>query len=69
MAQNAAMQENQAPEAGASIKDLVADLKEKLEKIAQGGGEKYRTRHVERGKLLPRLRVSAWCRPTALPWR
>jgi 3-methylcrotonyl-CoA carboxylase beta subunit len=59
MAQNAAMQENQAPEAGASIKDLVADLKEKLEKIAQGGGEKYRMRHVERGKLLPRDRIDA----------
>lgn len=59
MAQNAAMQENQAPEAGAAIKELVADLNEKLQKIALGGGDKYRTRHVERGKLLPRDRIDA----------
>ncbi len=36
---------------------LVADLRTKLEAIAQGGGEKARERHVARGKLLPRERI------------
>ncbi|MDV6011705.1 carboxyl transferase domain-containing protein [Haloechinothrix sp. LS1_15] len=38
---------------------LVADLTERLERVRQGGSEKARTRHVERGKLLPRDRVDA----------
>ncbi len=36
---------------------LVAELDERLEHAAAGGGEKARARHVERGKLLPRERV------------
>ncbi len=36
---------------------LVADLREKVQKIKQGGGEKACTRHTERGKLLPRERI------------
>jgi 3-methylcrotonyl-CoA carboxylase beta subunit len=35
----------------------VADLREKVEVIAQGGGQTPRERHVARGKLLPRERV------------
>jgi 3-methylcrotonyl-CoA carboxylase beta subunit len=36
---------------------LVADLREKVARIKLGGGEKACTKHVERGKLLPRERV------------
>ena len=37
----------------------VDDLKEKLEEIKLGGGERSRERHLSRGKLLPRDRVNA----------
>jgi 3-methylcrotonyl-CoA carboxylase beta subunit len=36
---------------------LAAELRERLAGAAAGGGEKARTRHTERGKLLPRERV------------
>ncbi len=36
---------------------LVADLREQLDRVALGGGERARERHVARGKLLPRDRV------------
>ena len=36
---------------------LVADLREKIAAIEQGGGDAVRERHVARGKLLPRERV------------
>jgi 3-methylcrotonyl-CoA carboxylase beta subunit len=36
---------------------LVADLREKIATVEQGGGEAARARHVARGKLLPRERV------------
>ncbi|MDD2853229.1 MAG: carboxyl transferase domain-containing protein [Desulfuromonadaceae bacterium] len=36
---------------------LVADLRAKVAKIKQGGGEKACTKHTERGKLLPRERI------------
>lgn len=36
---------------------LVAELKAKLAAAARGGSERARTRHIERGKLLPRDRV------------
>jgi len=36
---------------------LVADLREKVAHIKLGGGEKARTKHIERGKLLPRERI------------
>jgi 3-methylcrotonyl-CoA carboxylase beta subunit len=36
---------------------LVADLRERITAIEQGGGEAARARHVGRGKLLPRERV------------
>src|SRR5690606_28838824 len=41
----------------AAMQALVDDLKAKVEKIAQGGGEEARKKHVARGKLLPRDRV------------
>ena len=36
---------------------LVADLREKVELVKQGGGEAAREKHTARGKLLPRERV------------
>ncbi|HEY3908392.1 MAG TPA: carboxyl transferase domain-containing protein [Stellaceae bacterium] len=41
----------------AAMRGLVADLREKLAKIEEGGGEGARRRHLARGKLLPRERV------------
>jgi 3-methylcrotonyl-CoA carboxylase beta subunit len=40
-----------------AMQALVDDLKAKVQKIAQGGGEDARKKHVARGKLLPRDRV------------
>ena len=40
-----------------AMQQLVADLREKLAKIEEGGGEQARQRHLARGKLLPRERV------------
>ena len=42
---------------------LVADLREKVANVAQGGGAVARERHVARGKLLPRDRVAALIDP------
>src|ERR671916_348180 len=42
---------------------LVDDLRAKLRQAALGGPEKARTRHVERGKLLPRDRVDTLLDP------
>ena len=36
---------------------IIADLNEKIAHIEKGGAEKYRERHIERGKLLPRDRI------------
>jgi 3-methylcrotonyl-CoA carboxylase beta subunit len=41
----------------AAMRRLVDDLNAKLERIAQGGGEDARKKHLARGKLLPRERV------------
>src|SRR5688500_5841230 len=38
----------------AAMRALVDDLNAQLRKIADGGGEVARTRHLGRGKLLPR---------------
>ncbi len=42
---------------------LVDELKQRLAHAAQGGGEKARQKHVERGKLLPRERIRALLDP------
>ena len=42
---------------------MVADLREKTAAAALGGGETARSRHVARGKLLPRERVDALLDP------
>jgi 3-methylcrotonyl-CoA carboxylase beta subunit len=39
------------------MSSLVSDLRAKVAKIKQGGGEKACTKHTERGKLLPRERI------------
>jgi 3-methylcrotonyl-CoA carboxylase beta subunit len=41
-----------------AMRALVDDLKAKVAKIAEGGGEESRKRHTSRGKLLPRERVN-----------
>ena len=43
----------------AHMEDQVADLRSKIEQIKLGGGEKYRDRHLSKGKLLPRQRINA----------
>jgi 3-methylcrotonyl-CoA carboxylase beta subunit len=40
-----------------AMQALVADLNAQIERIAQGGGEAPRAKHLARGKLLPRDRV------------
>jgi len=42
----------------AALELLVADLKEKVAKIALGGGQAARDKHLSRGKLLPRDRIA-----------
>ena len=46
-----------------TLKALVAELDGALDRIALGGGDKARTKHTERGKLLPRERISALLDP------
>ncbi|SFV17719.1 carboxyl transferase domain-containing protein, partial [Pseudoduganella namucuonensis] len=41
----------------AAMQALVDDLRDKVAKLAQGGGEAASAKHVARGKLLPRDRV------------
>ncbi|HET9817834.1 MAG TPA: carboxyl transferase domain-containing protein [Rhodanobacteraceae bacterium] len=41
------------------LRKLTDELKVELARIAEGGGEKARAKHVARGKLLPRERVRA----------
>src|SRR3954467_6470603 len=40
-----------------TMRSLVADLRDKVHEIKQGGGARSRDRHLSRGKLLPRDRV------------
>ena len=39
------------------MRELVADLGQRLERVAEGGGADARAKHAARGKLLPRERV------------
>src|SRR6201993_3544070 len=47
----------------AAMQALVEDLREKIRKIREGGGEAARRRHLARGKLLARERVRALLDP------
>jgi 3-methylcrotonyl-CoA carboxylase beta subunit len=49
----------------AAMRAIVADLREKVAKVREGGGEEARRRHLGRGKLLPRERVRALLDPGA----
>ena len=49
----------------ARMQGLVADLRGNVERIARGGDEGARAKHVARGKLLPRERVAALLDPGA----
>ncbi len=48
---------------GACQRALVEELDRRLARAAEGGGDKARTRHTERGKLLPRDRIAALLDP------
>jgi 3-methylcrotonyl-CoA carboxylase beta subunit len=41
----------------AAMQSAVDDLRTVVQKVAQGGGEESRRKHLARGKLLPRERV------------
>ena len=41
----------------AHMRELVADLQKHLDQVELGGGEKARSKHIKRGKLLPRERI------------
>ena len=45
---------------------LLRILREKLEKVKKGGGEKYVERHRNRGKALARERIQSICDPSAV---
>jgi 3-methylcrotonyl-CoA carboxylase beta subunit len=47
----------------ANLRELTEDLKSQLARVAEGGGEKARSKHVARGKLLPRERIRALLDP------
>ena len=47
----------------AAMRTVVADLHEKVDKIALGGPEAARQKHLARGKLLPRERVNSLLDP------
>nr|MBP7532792.1 methylcrotonoyl-CoA carboxylase [Ottowia sp.] len=40
-----------------AMRTLVDDLKAQVQKVGAGGGEAARKKHMDRGKLLPRVRV------------
>ena len=40
------------------MEDLVSDLNKLVSSVKNGGGERSQTRHLERGKMLPRERVT-----------
>lgn len=46
-------------------RDEIARLKDRVSEIKQGGGERSRKRHLERGKMLPRERIRALVDPGA----
>ncbi|ABK11972.1 carboxyl transferase domain-containing protein [Burkholderia orbicola] len=49
----------------AALEAVVADLRVKIEQLAQGGGQAARDKHLSRGKLLPRDRIAQLLDPGA----
>lgn len=41
----------------AAMQALLADLRDRVDEIARGGGDRAREKHLQRGKLLPRERI------------
>ena len=54
---------DQAQQRRAHHEQLVADLRHRLGRVARGGSDRSRSRHLDRGKLLPRERVDALLDP------
>ena len=54
-------------ENAAHMETLVADLRNQVEAVKVGGGERSQKRHLDRGKLLPRDRINTLIDPGA-PW-
>ena len=52
-----AVEPHVAAERAHAMGELVAQLREHLERVALGGSQRARCRHTERGKLLPRERI------------
>ncbi|MER7608023.1 carboxyl transferase domain-containing protein [Nocardioides sp. NPDC127503] len=46
-----------------NLRELTLELRERLERVRQGGSERSRQRHTDRGKLLPRDRVDGLLDP------
>ncbi|PIQ37174.1 MAG: methylcrotonoyl-CoA carboxylase [Lysobacterales bacterium CG17_big_fil_post_rev_8_21_14_2_50_64_11] len=58
--------DNRSPEFIANaehLRGLVSELRQRLAKVALGGGEQARDKHTARGKLLPRDRITALLDP------
>lgn len=53
----------ETPVAEPSLRELSAELRERLARVRQGGSEAARTKHTDRGKLLPRDRVDGLLDP------
>lgn len=49
----------------AALEAVAADLRAKIEQLAQGGGQAARDKHLSRGKLLPRDRIAQLLDPGA----
>ena len=64
---NPASEEFQANPAAATRR-WSHDLQAQLDRVALGGGERARERHLSRGKLLPRERVDRLLDPGARSW-
>ena len=54
-------------ENAAHMETLVTDLRNQVEAVKTGGGERSQKRHLDRGKLLPRDRINTLIDPGA-PW-
>jgi 3-methylcrotonyl-CoA carboxylase beta subunit len=48
-----------------AMRELIADLRDTVERVRLGGGEEARKKHLARGKLLPRDRVRALIDPVS----
>lgn len=54
---------SETPSSEPTLRELSADLRERLARVRQGGSQAARTKHTDRGKLLPRDRVDGLLDP------